>query len=269
MNASVSNGSSKMPSTKRLGWFMKRVPTLPLELARPSGNRFDLDASSRRGVPMPLQQTTTTRAGCSCRLPRRSKYTARRPPIVANGDFLHARPRRQPRAGLERFRPVDDVGGRFRLERAAEVARAAVVAAGAAIVVARDDRVVGRPPVPAELFEAANQRFAGAAERQRRRGARGPRRVRGIAGKARHADHRVVHVVEGLEIRRTRSASRRRRRRARGRAKSDGWRRGKCPSQWTVLPPTPFHMTMLRRTVARGRDRIVLAGGGGRSGSSA
>ncbi len=44
---------------------MKRLPTLPLEFARPSGNRFDVDASSRRGVPMPLQQTTTTRACCS------------------------------------------------------------------------------------------------------------------------------------------------------------------------------------------------------------
>lgn len=57
---------------------MKFLPTSPNEFASPFGKRFDVEFSRSRGVPTPLQQTTTTRASSSCSFPSWLKYTASR-----------------------------------------------------------------------------------------------------------------------------------------------------------------------------------------------
>ena len=106
-------------------------------------------------------------------------------PVRAERDLAHAGPRHEARAGGERLRPVGDVGARLGAGRAAEVARAAVDAGAAAVVVAREDRAVRRPPVPAEAVEPAGDGDAERVERDRRRLPRRLRRIGGIAGDAR------------------------------------------------------------------------------------
>src|SRR5579864_8918056 len=54
---------------------MKYFPTSPLEFAKPSGNRFDFDIRSKRGVSAPFAQTTTAFARCRCSCLRASKYS--------------------------------------------------------------------------------------------------------------------------------------------------------------------------------------------------
>src|SRR5690606_25779660 len=56
---------------------MRYLPTLPLELARPWGNRLDADASSSRGVSAPLAARMNALARWACSRPSASQYSAR------------------------------------------------------------------------------------------------------------------------------------------------------------------------------------------------
>ena len=58
---------------KELELNIRYLPTLPLELARPLGNRLDCDKSNRRGVSAPLAETTTARACWKCSVPDLSR----------------------------------------------------------------------------------------------------------------------------------------------------------------------------------------------------
>ena len=107
------------------------------------------------------------------------------PPVRAERDLAHAGARLEARAGRERLGPVGDVGARLRPGRAAEVAGAAVDAGAAAVVVAREDGAVRRPPVPAETIEAPGHRGPERVERDRRRLPWRLRRIGGIAGRCR------------------------------------------------------------------------------------
>src|SRR3954463_8532550 len=55
---------------------MSLLPTNPDEFASPSGNWFDVDSCSRRGVPMPLPQTMTDEARVWCSSPSTSYQVA-------------------------------------------------------------------------------------------------------------------------------------------------------------------------------------------------
>ncbi len=68
----VSSRSSNTPVATAQGWNIRFRPTSPLRLARPSGNRGDLEFSRMRGVPTPLQAMITTSARCRHSLPSAS-----------------------------------------------------------------------------------------------------------------------------------------------------------------------------------------------------
>src|SRR3990172_7753186 len=56
---------------------MRYLPTVPLELARPSGNRRDAESNSRRAVSAPFALRTMARARCACSRPSLSQYRTR------------------------------------------------------------------------------------------------------------------------------------------------------------------------------------------------
>ena len=108
-------------------------------------------------------------------------------------DLPHPAVGAQFHAGAQGHRPVGDVGAALRALGAAGVARAKIQTAAAAVVLARGDGAVGRPPMPTELVESARHRLAHAPEgnvRQRRLMVR-QRRIAGQSG------HPHVVVVLG------------------------------------------------------------------------
>ena len=100
--------------------------------------------------------------------------------------------------GALRHGPIGDVGAALRPLGAARVARPEVQALVATVVRTGDDGAVGRPPVPAELVEAASHGLAHAAH-----GDVGQRWLvagnRGVAGESRDADVAVVLGEERLQ----------------------------------------------------------------------
>src|SRR6478736_288206 len=52
-------GSVKRPDAPPPLPVIRYLPTMPLELARPCWKRLDLESSSRRGVSVPLADSTT------------------------------------------------------------------------------------------------------------------------------------------------------------------------------------------------------------------
>ncbi len=56
------SGCSNRPWTSAPLSHIRYFPTRPLELASPSGNRFDFDISKSFGVSAPLAQTKTALA---------------------------------------------------------------------------------------------------------------------------------------------------------------------------------------------------------------
>src|SRR5262249_61780446 len=95
-----------------------------------------------------------------------------RSPVGPKCDLAHASARDEPCAAGQGLGPVRDVGAGLGTDRAAPVAGPAVVARAAAVVGARDDGAVRRPPGPAEPIEAAGHGLAQLADRDRRRGSR-------------------------------------------------------------------------------------------------
>src|SRR5439155_7250278 len=65
---------SNCPTAEPAPFHIMFLPTKPLEFARPSGKRFDLELSSRRGVSAPLAHTTTAFARWKISLLSVSKY---------------------------------------------------------------------------------------------------------------------------------------------------------------------------------------------------
>ena len=126
--------------------------------------------------------------------------------VVVHQDLAHAAVRLQLHAGAQRQRPVGDVDTSLGALRAARLAGAQVQARGAALVLARGNRDLRGPPVPAQPVEAAGHRLAQTAQRHRRQ-RRLVRRIGRITCQAGHAHVVVVDGVEGLECLVARSAS--------------------------------------------------------------
>src|SRR6185503_14318296 len=68
---------------------IRYLPTAPLELARPCGNRFDLEFNNSRGVSAPLAQTKTAFARWKISFLSASKYlTPVARPLASVSTFL-------------------------------------------------------------------------------------------------------------------------------------------------------------------------------------
>ncbi len=91
-----------------------------------------------------------------------------RTPASINGNFSYARPRFHNRAFADRLAQMSDIRGGFRSDGTAEHALTVQTAGRPSVVVARNDRVVGRPPVPSQVVEALCDGFAQHANRSDR-----------------------------------------------------------------------------------------------------
>src|SRR5205814_4498544 len=91
-------------------------------------------------------------------------HDAIRHAVVADRDLAHPAAGLELHAAADRGRPVRDVRARLRALRAADETRPGIDARRPALVLARRDRAVRRPPVPAELVEALRERRAELAE---------------------------------------------------------------------------------------------------------
>src|ERR1051326_4163925 len=94
---------------------MRFRPTRPLRFARPSGKCRERELSSSRGVPTPLQATTTTSAFHPTLHAVGVVVDAPVPhPVLADGDLPPPAPGLELHAAPERRRPVRDVRARLR-----------------------------------------------------------------------------------------------------------------------------------------------------------
>ena len=118
--------------------------------------------------------------------------------VGVDRDLAHPATRPEFHAAAQGDGPIGDVGARLGALGAAGRARPQVLALVAALVRAGYDGAVGRPPVPAELVEAAGDGLADAAEGQRRQG-RLLGRIGRISGEAGDAHHAVVLGEVGLQ----------------------------------------------------------------------
>ena len=177
-------------------------PTRPLLLASPSGNRLraGVEQQTRRANAIAGQDHQAGLLLVHLAVGVVIDHAVGKA-ILAHGDLPH------PRAGFEYcpvcqgLRPVGHVGAGLGPPRAANIARAAVVAGLAAVVGTRQNSAVRRPPVPAELLKASDHGVAKRAKRNRRYLPERLGRIRRVTGNTGHADHPVVEVVERLELR--------------------------------------------------------------------
>src|SRR5688572_6458776 len=68
-------GCSNSPAAREEPLNIRFLPTMPLELARPSGKRADSDRNNSLGVSAPFALSTTAFARCACIVPSASQYT--------------------------------------------------------------------------------------------------------------------------------------------------------------------------------------------------
>ena len=125
---------------------------------------------------------------------------AARHAVPVQRDLAHPAAGAQLHARAQQNRPVRQVRAGLGAGGAAQIAGAGVDAPGAAVVVAAEDRCIRWPPVPALTVEAARQRPAQFAERERRQRRR-IGRIGRVPGQARCARDAVVGRVVGLQRR--------------------------------------------------------------------
>ena len=123
----------------------------------------------------------------------------RRHAVLTDRDLAHPAMGPQFHASPQRVRPVGDVGAALRPLRAAADAGAQIDALGAAIVILRDDRGVGRPPGPPQLVQPLGQDLPRLAKRQRRQTQGIVARIGRVALQARDTGHTVVLTIKGRQ----------------------------------------------------------------------
>ena len=125
---------------------------------------------------------------------------AARHAVLVQRDLAHPATGPQFHARTQQDRPVGCIHAGLGARRAAQIAGSRVDALRPPVVVAAQDRRIGRPPVPAQTVEAPRQRPAQLAERERRK-RRLIGRIGGVSGEAGRAHVAIVLRVVGLQRR--------------------------------------------------------------------